>query len=170
MSSRTGPGRCRSRWSPPSTWINGLLTLANLIPGAGLDGGRIVRALAWARSGDPARASLIAARVGQVTGAVLTAAGVTAVLTGHLPGLWIVLLGLLMIGASRSEAGQALTAAALGGLVVRDLLPPPGTEVPAMRGWQTVQAFLDEAGVQPGSPLPGPAATPPTRSATSMAG
>ena len=141
------------------TWINGLLALANLIPGAGLDGGRIVRALAWARSGDPARASLIAARVGQVTGAVLTAAGVTTVLTGHLPGLWIVLLGLVMIGASRSEAGQALTAAALDGLTVRDLLPPPGTGVPAARGWQTVQDFLDEAGVQPGSPLPGRAAT-----------
>ena len=81
------------------------------MPGAGLDGGRIVRALAWARSGDPARASLIAARAGQVTGAVLTAAGATAVLTGHLPGLWIVLLGLLMVGAPPSEASQALTAA-----------------------------------------------------------
>ena len=152
------------------TWINGLLALANLVPGAGLDGGRIVRALAWARSGDPARASLIAARVGQVTGAVLTAAGATAVLTGHLPGLWIVLLGLLMIGASRSEAGQALTAAALDGLVVRDLLPPPGTEVPAVPGWQTVQALLDEAGAQPGGPLPGRPPRAPTRSATSMAG
>jgi Zn-dependent protease len=36
------------------TWISGLLALANLVPGAGLDGGRIVRALAWARSADPA--------------------------------------------------------------------------------------------------------------------
>ncbi len=152
------------------TWLNGLLALGNLVPGAGLDGGRIVRALVWARSGDPARASLIAARVGQVTGAVLTAAGVTAVLTGHLPGLWIVLLGLLMIGASRSEAGQARTAAALDGLVVRDLLAPPGTEVPAVRGWQTVQDFLDEAAVEPGRPLPGRRPRPPTRSTTSMAG
>ena len=128
-------------------------------PAGGLDGGRIVRALAWARSGDPARAGLIAARIGQVTGAVLTAAGATVVLTGHLPGLWIAVLGLLMIGASRSEASQALTAAALDGLTIRDLLPPPGTAVPAVRGWQTVQAFLDEAGVQAGRPLPGRPAT-----------
>ena len=54
-----------------AAWINGLLAVANLVPGAGLDGGRIVRALAWARSGDPIRAGLIAARFGQVSGAIL---------------------------------------------------------------------------------------------------
>lgn len=138
-----------------AAWLNALLTLANLVPGAGLDGGRIVRALAWARSGDPLRASLLAARVGQITGVVLAAAGVTAVLTGHLPGLWLALLGLLMIGASRSEAGQATVAAALDGLAVRDLLPPAGTEVPTARSWQTVQDFLADAGLEPGRPVPG---------------
>ena len=134
------------------TWINALLTLANLIPGPGLDGGRIVRAMAWARSGDPARASLIAARVGQVTGAVVTAAGVTAVLTGHLAGLWAALPGMVMIGDSRSEAGQAITSAALGGLAVRDLPPPSGTGAPYACGWQTVQDVLDAAGARPGRP------------------
>jgi len=89
------------------TCINGLLALASLVPGAGLDGGRIVRALAWARSGDPARAS------------------------------------------------QALTAAALGGLTVRDLLPPPGTEVPAVRGWQTAGRPGAEGGTASAGPQPG---------------
>ncbi len=40
----------------------------------GLDGGRIVRALAWARSGDSTRAVLIPARFGQITEAVPAAA------------------------------------------------------------------------------------------------
>jgi Zn-dependent protease/CBS domain-containing protein len=125
-------------------WINGLLAVANLVPGAGLDGGRIVRALAWARSGDSTRAGLIAARFGQVSGAILTAAGVTAVALGHLAGLWFGLIGLVMVAASRAEASQVRTSAALAGVRVRDILPLDGGLAPSARGWQTVQAFLDQ--------------------------
>ncbi len=137
-----------------AAWINGLLTLANLIPAAGLDGGRIVRALAWARSGDPTRAILISARFGQVTGAILTAAGITAIVLHHLTGVWAVLLGILMITASRAEAGQAMTSAALAGLRVRDILPA-GQPAPTARGWQSVQSFLEgdsELGLAPAAP------------------
>ena len=137
-----------------AAWINGLLTLANLIPAAGLDGGRIVRALAWARSGDPTRAILISARFGQVTGAILTAAGITAIALHHLTGVWAALLGILMITASRAEAGQAMTSAALAGLRVRDILPA-GQPAPAARGWQSVQSFLEgdsELGLAPAAP------------------
>ncbi len=136
-----------------AAWVNGLLAVANLVPGAGLDGGRIVRALAWARSGDPARASLIAARFGQVSGAILVAAGVTALALGHLTGLWLGLIGLLMAGASRAEAGQVRTPAALAGVRVRDILPPDGGLGPTARGWQTVQDFLGED--FPGQDVPG---------------
>ena len=137
-----------------AVWINGLLALANLVPAAGLDGGRVVRALAWARSGDPTRAILISARFGQVTGAVLTAAGITAIVLHHLTGAWAVLLGILMITASRAEAGQAMTSAALAGLRVRDILPD-GQPAPVARGWQSVQAFLEgdsELGLAPAPP------------------
>jgi len=127
-----------------AAWVNGLLAVANLVPGAGLDGGRIVRALAWARSGDPTRAGLTAARFGQVSGATLVAAGVTALALGHLTGLWFGLMGLLMVGASRAEASQVRTSAALAGVRVRDILPPDGGLGPTARGWQTVQDFLGE--------------------------
>ena len=50
-------------------WINIVLAVLNLLPGAGLDGGRLIQALAWARSGDRARAAITAARAGQVAGA-----------------------------------------------------------------------------------------------------
>jgi Zn-dependent protease len=127
-----------------AAWVNGLLAVANLVPGAGLDGGRIVRALAWARSGDPTRGGLIAARFGQVSGSILVAAGVTALALGHLTGLWFGLMGLLMVGASRAEASQVRTSAALAGVRVRDILPPDGGLGPTARGWQTVQDFLGE--------------------------
>ena len=129
-----------------AAWINGLLAVANLVPGAGLDGGRIVRALAWARSGDPTRAGLIAARFGQVSGAILTAAGVTALALGHLAGLWFGLMGLLMVVASRAEASQVRTSAALAGVRVRDILLPDGGLAPTARGWQMVGAFLEDEG------------------------
>ena len=132
-----------------AAWINGLLTLANLIPAAGLDGGRIVRALAWARSGDPTRAILISARFGQMTGAILMA-GITAIALHHLTGVWAALLGILMITASRAEAGQAMTSAALAGLRVRDILPAC-QPAPAARGWQSVQSFLEgDSELRPG--------------------
>ena len=133
-----------------AAWINGLLAVANLIPGAGLDGGRIVRALAWARSGDSTRAGLIAARFGQVSGAILIAAGVTALALGHLAGLWFGLMGVLMIGASRAEASQVRTSAALAGVRVRDILPADGGLAPTARGWQTVQDFLEQQSLAEG--------------------
>jgi Zn-dependent protease len=153
-------GPARSSTVLPATvavatvWINGLLAVANLIPAAGLDGGRIVRALAWARSGDPTRAILISARFGQVTGAILTAAGITAIVLHHVTGIWAVLLGILMITASRAEAGQAMTSAALAGLRVRDILAT-GQPAPVARGWQSVQSFLEgdsELGLAPAPP------------------
>jgi Zn-dependent protease len=124
-------------------WINSFLVVFNLLPGAGLDGGRIVRAVAWARSGDPTRAGLVAARFGQVTGAVLAAAGVAAIALGHLTGIWIGLLGLIMVSASRAEARQTLTTTALSGLRVGDILPHRQPPAPTAQAWQTVQAFLD---------------------------
>ena len=39
-----------------AAWINAVLGVASLLPGAGSDGGQIIRALAWARTGDPVRA------------------------------------------------------------------------------------------------------------------
>jgi len=134
-------------------WINAVLGVVSLLPGAGQDGGRIIRALAWACTGDPVRAGLASARTGQVTGAVLVAAGLVALVLGHIGGLWVGLIGFLMLAASRAEARQVLLTAALSGLRVRDILPP--SPVAATHSWQTVRAFLDGEG--PGAALAGPA-------------
>ena len=55
-----------------AAWLNVLLGVFSGLPGAGPDGGRIVRAVTWARTDDPARAGLVAARAGQITEAALT--------------------------------------------------------------------------------------------------
>jgi Zn-dependent protease len=135
-----------------AAWVNAVLGVVSLLPGAGLDGGRIIRALAWARMGDPVRAGIAAARTGQVTGAALAAAGLMALALGYIVGLGLGLIGFLMIVASRAEARQALLTAALSGLRVRDILPP--SPVVALHSWQTVRAFLDGQG--PGAVPAGP--------------
>ncbi|HUZ24190.1 MAG TPA: hypothetical protein VMV07_10550 [Streptosporangiaceae bacterium] len=121
---------------------NAALGLLSLLPGAGPDGGRIVRALTWARTGDPAKAGIVAARTGQIVGAVLGAAGLAVVALGYTAGLWLALLGILAFVSSRSEARQLLTTAALTGLRVGDVVPLNASPQAGVQAWQTVQAFV----------------------------
>jgi Zn-dependent protease len=136
-----------------TAWINAALGLVSLLPGAGLDGGRIIRAFAWARTGDPVRAGLAAARTGRVTGAALAAAGLVALTLGYIGGFGLGLIGILMIASAWAEARQVLLTATLAGLRVRDILPP--SPVAAIHSWQTVRAFLDGEG--PSAARAGPA-------------
>src|SRR5690606_35564530 len=67
--------------------INGALGLFNFLPGIPLDGGRILRAWRWSRTGDPLRATRTAAAGGRVVGAVLAGLGILQFLvTGA--GIW----------------------------------------------------------------------------------
>ena len=125
-------------------WINIVLAVLNLLPGAGLDGGRLIQALAWARSGDRARAAITAARAGQVAGALLLAGGVTALAFGYIDGIWPGLIGLAMIGTARAQAREVQAITALAGLYVRDVLARSGSAAEAIPGWHTVQSFLDD--------------------------
>ena len=124
-------------------WINAILAIFNLLPGAGMDGGRLVQALAWARSGDRARAAVMAARTGQFAGVLLIACGVAVLALGYLGGIWLGLIGLAMLAASRAQAREVLAVTALADLRVRDVLPEPGAAA-AIPGWQTVRSFLDD--------------------------
>jgi len=123
--------------------INALIGGFSLLPGAGSDGSRIVRALIWARTGNPARASLIAARSGQATGALLAAAGLGAMVLGYLGGAVVAVIGFLVMVASRSEARQLRTRAALSGLRVRDILPRHDPSAKGVQAWLSVQSFVD---------------------------
>jgi Zn-dependent protease len=80
-----GTGRLAVLAVTTAAWLNVLPGVFSGLPGAGPDGGRIVRALTWARPGDPARSGPVAATTGQITGAVLAAAGLGAAPLGH-PG------------------------------------------------------------------------------------
>jgi len=84
--------------------INLLLAVFNLIPGAPLDGGRVLRAALWRRWGDRGRASVAAAHAGRGIGGVLIALGVLAFVgTGSVVGLWPALIGFFVFTAAGAE-------------------------------------------------------------------
>src|SRR5262249_44939160 len=66
-------------------WLSGinlLLGVFNLLPGAPLDGGQIVRAYLWRRHGDKVRAAIGAARAGRIVAFILIALGLLQFLVG----------------------------------------------------------------------------------------
>lgn len=124
-------------------WIgvmNGSLALFNLIPGAPLDGGRVLHAILWRLRGDRDRTALTAARAGQGVGALLLGLGLFSFATGGSGGgLWTALIGWFVFSAARGEAQIALLRVGLGDTTARQVMSPMPIIGPA---WFTVDAFL----------------------------
>ena len=68
------------------TVMKGMLTVFNMLPGAPLDGGRVLRAALWRHYGDRRRAEVAAARAGQLIGAGSSA---SARQNGCCGGSWV---------------------------------------------------------------------------------
>ncbi|WP_158888139.1 site-2 protease family protein [Amycolatopsis anabasis] len=126
-------------------FTNGLLAAFNLLPGAPLDGGRILRAALWKRTGDRARAAATATRTGQALGGGLIAFGLAqALLLGQLSGLWTAVVGWFLIAAAQLELAGNTLRERLGDVPVRSVMALDPVIAP---GWMTVQAFLDRIAV-----------------------
>ena len=105
-------------------WIGGvnvLLGIFNLLPGAPLDGGRIVRAVRWSRHGNRYRAMREAGHAGVVIGWAAGALGV-ALMVGNRPnGIFLALTGLFVALNARAEIAHGTLAEGLGGVTVGQL-------------------------------------------------
>src|SRR5260370_21144260 len=85
---------------------NLLLAVFNLFPGYPLDGGRVLRAIIWKRSGSIRYATRISGFCGQLMSLVLISFGLymafAPTFRAYFMGLWSVLVGVFLLGAATS--------------------------------------------------------------------
>jgi Zn-dependent protease len=114
------------------TFINIALLLFNLVPAFPLDGGRIARSIAWQLTGDRARATYFAARLGRLFSYVLIGGGIFALLSGDLIlGLWGIFIGMFLGQAARDATYQTAVLSTIEGVKVADVMDSEPVTVPA---------------------------------------
>ncbi|MDX2344433.1 MAG: site-2 protease family protein [Acidimicrobiia bacterium] len=108
-------------------WIGGLnavLGIFNLLPGAPLDGGRLLHAWLWKRHGDRSRATAGASKAGRVVGILVAAIGAAEFLAGNPGGLWTAFIGWFLYTAAGQEAKTGRLSAVLRGRSLAEIMSP----------------------------------------------
>jgi Zn-dependent protease len=100
--------------------VNALLAVFNMLPGAPLDGGRLVKAVRWSMHGDRFRATRDAGRAGTYLGWGLAGLGLWLTVTGR-PGIFILLTGVFIVVNAKAEIMSSYISERLSGVKVRDL-------------------------------------------------
>ena len=104
-------------------WVNFGLATFNLVPGFPLDGGRIFRAIVWGVTRSRERATLFAARSGQLIAYAMIVFGSWRALTGNfIGGLWIAFIGWFLLTAAQETVAQEAIRTALAGLRASDVM------------------------------------------------
>ncbi|NKX43234.1 site-2 protease family protein [Roseicyclus persicicus] len=114
--------------------INLILALFNLVPAFPLDGGRVLRAWLWSRSGDMLEATRKASNAGAAFALGLMGLGLFSALSGGgIGGVWLVLIGFFVLNASRGTYQRLLMQDSLRGRRVAELMTAdPWTASPDM--------------------------------------
>ncbi len=123
--------------------LNVLIGVVNLIPAYPLDGGRIVRAIAWRRTGSLARGWTVAATSGRIAGLVVLSVGGGLVLTGEITnGAMVALSGWFLTLTSRGIRERQKVDALIGDLSVGDAMERNPTTVQPSLTVDTLAAQL----------------------------
>lgn len=110
---------------------NFMLVVFNMIPGYPLDGGRVLRALIWAKTGRLRRATYISSRIGIGFSWLLIVGGVWLLLGLQAwNGLVFVLMGFFLKSAAESGYASAVQRETLAGVRVRDLMTANPAVIP----------------------------------------
>jgi Zn-dependent protease/CBS domain-containing protein len=103
--------------------INIIVLVFNMIPGFPLDGGRILRAAIWYRSGNLSKATRIASRVGRGFAVLLIVIGFINFFAGNfIGGLWMVFIGFFLHQAAQASYTNVAMREAIEHLRVADVM------------------------------------------------
>jgi Zn-dependent protease len=109
-----------------SFWLavsNLILGVFNLVPGFPMDGGRVLRAILWRRSGDFMRATRAAARIGRVFALLLIGGGfLMAIVEDLVLGVWLIFIGWFLSQAAEGSYRRVAVERLLEGLHVADAM------------------------------------------------
>ena len=122
--------------------INFLVLVFNLLPAFPMDGGRVVRAIAWWRTGDRTAATRFAADLGRAFGYLFIGGGLILVFTGYVfGGVWLALIGMVINGSARAASAQTAISGRIGGMTVADIMDRQPVAIPSEL---TIEQALDE--------------------------
>jgi Zn-dependent protease len=112
--------------------VNLSMAVLNVIPGFPLDGGRLLRSAIWRTTGSLARATQIAARVGQGVGLLFMAIGIV-VATRYEEGLgiWSALIGWFLFQAATATLAQGKRTRLLASVTAAEVMSPPPPTIAA---------------------------------------
>jgi Zn-dependent protease len=113
--------------------INAALGTFNLLPGLPLDGGRVLRGIIWRVTGNPERATRVAAGVGRGLGYLLIVYGVWLAfgLHDYVGGLWLIFIGWFLENAAEASLLQMQVQRALAGVKAAQVMTTDCQFVPA---------------------------------------
>ena len=122
--------------------MNAIVFVFNLIPALPLDGGRVVRALAWRITGDRNRATRFAALLGQGFSYLFMFGGLLLLVGGNaFTGIWLAVIGFILGQSARGQAIQSEFASRIEGITVSDVMDADPVAIPEDA---SVERALDE--------------------------
>jgi Zn-dependent protease/predicted transcriptional regulator len=122
-------------------FVNVALGVFNLVPAFPLDGGRLLGAFFWWRSGTRQSGVHSAVRIGRFFAYLMIAFGVFELFTSSvINGIWSVFLGWFLLSAGSSEEAGLTLKSLLKSVPVSAAMSSPVVTVP---NWLTVEQFLE---------------------------
>ncbi len=122
--------------------VNLILGTFNLLPGIPLDGGRVLRGIAWSLTGDKNLATRVATGAGRLIGYLMIFGGVFIAFRSNnlFNGIWLGFLGWFLARAAESEWQRVTVTRAIDGVTASDVMSRDCHSVP---GDTSIAEFVD---------------------------
>lgn len=136
--------------------LNAALLIFNLIPALPLDGGRMLRAALWGKTGSFTKGTRLAGVVSTILSGAMIAVGAWLFLNGNqFGGIWLAIIGLFLMQSAKSENRAMIAQEAFDGITAEDAMFRLSGVAPARQDMTIAQMLRATAGAgnAPGFPV-----------------